>query len=325
MNLAEMDPFTLVLWGAAVLVAPGVCLPMLLALLGFTRVQIFPIAGPEAAESAGEGDPRYLDLVDRLRELGFEPQAVRVERGWFYLWYWARTSLPQPLFARPGRDCFATLYRLYRGDPWRLIFATIMTDDTLVTTANQIERLRIDRPGYWRRAHITGDPAELLRVHEETVAGFRVRGWTVAAPEVEEYCEVAARRTEEFLRESGKAKAFQCLQTALMLMLVGPLIAAFWLGYDHPAVPAVLIGCGLAYELLMPTTIRSGAEHIRREEQSIALANRWAQARRMGTAEPADREEGIQSAEQRREAAETIRVDPPPPWPPTDVTRPPEA
>jgi hypothetical protein len=84
MDVAAMDLIRLALWAAAALVAAGVCGPMLLAILGFTRVQFTPIAGPEATEALGEGDPRYLDLYDRLRELGFEPLAVRVERGWFY-------------------------------------------------------------------------------------------------------------------------------------------------------------------------------------------------------------------------------------------------
>ncbi len=99
---------------------------MLLAILGFTRVQYKLLAGPETAESLDD-DPHFLDLCDSLRALGFEPAAVRREQGWFYLWFWLRTSLPQAVFARPGRDCFAVLYRLYRGDPWRLSLATILT------------------------------------------------------------------------------------------------------------------------------------------------------------------------------------------------------
>ncbi len=108
-----------------------------------------------------------------------------------------------------------------------------LSNDTLVSTANQIERLRIDRPGYWRRGYVTHDPAELVRLHEEAVVGFRIRGWTVAAPTLEEAQAVAARRSEEHLRESGKARAFQLLQNALLLMGGGAAMAGVWMGFNR--------------------------------------------------------------------------------------------
>jgi hypothetical protein len=331
MNPPALDPLTLILWGAAALVALGVLLPMVLAILGLTRVQFLSIAGPEAVERAGDGDPRYPDLLDQLRDLGFDPLAVRVERAWFYLWYWVRTSLPGAILGRrgkarfaDGRDCFATLYRLYRGDPWRLSFATILTDGTLVSTANQIERLRINRPGYWRAAYITEDPSELLRVHEKTVADFAARGWTVATPDLTEYHQVAAERTQEYLRESGKLKAAQSLQAAAVFMAAGALGAGLALGFGHWGVPTLVIVCGVFFELLMPTTIRTGAQSIRQQEQADAVARRWAAARRRQAEEQiAGRQTGVISSEQRPTPPRTIQADAPP-RPPTDLMRPPD-
>ena len=324
MNFAP-DFFTLALWGVAALTVACVLLPMVLAILGFTRVQILPTGGPDDAVPTGD-DPGYADLFDRLREMGFRPAGRRVEKGWFYLWYWCRTSLPGYLLVSPRGDCYASLYRLYRGDPWRLCFSTVLTDGTLVSTANQMERLRIDRPGYYRRGYVTQDLAELLRLHEDAVADFAARGGTVATPDLKEYCDVAAQRTEEYLREKGKGQSFKCFYTALLLLGFCAAASGAWLGFDHWAVPAAVIGGGVLYMLLMPTTIRSGAQAIQRQEEESALANRWARTRRMRAMERAAREAGpdenIYPSERRRPSPETIRAEPPP-LPPTDFTRPP--
>ncbi len=328
MNPAALDLLTPALWVAAALVAAGVCLPMLLASFGLTRLQIKTIAGPEAVESL-DHDPRFTsDRCDRLRALGFEPTAVRVERRWFYFWQWVRTSLPSSTFARPGRDCFAVLFRIYRGDPWRLAFSTILTDGTLVATADQTGRLRIDRPGYWRCAYATEDVAELLDLHEQTVAGFRVRGWTVATPTLEEAREIGARRAEDYLRDVGQAKSLRRLRSALTDMALGALAAGLVLGFGHWAVPLAFMAGGLVYELVMAISLRAATERIRRQDQDDALGRRMSEARRgrRAIAEPEYRgtgEESVLPAEQRRQASERLRMDPPP-LPPTDLTLPPE-
>jgi hypothetical protein len=326
MPIAVPDAFTLALWGLAALVAAFTCLPMLLAILGFTRVQITPTGGPETAEPTGN-DPGYADLYDRLRQLGFEPLGGRVEIAWFFMWYWRRRSLPGFVLAGPGGECFASLYHLYVGDPWRLCFSTVMTDGTLVSTANQIERLRIDRPGYYRRGYVTQDLGELLRLHEAAVADFRARGYDVARPDLHEYCDVAARRTEEYLRESGKGKAAQCLATAAVAMgVLGVTAALFQEALHRWVIPGAVLAGALLFQLLMPTTIRSGAQKISREEQEGTLASRWARARRRrrweGAALEAGPDEGVFPADQRRASPDGVQLDPPP-HPPTDVTRPP--
>jgi len=324
---AAPDFFTAVLWGLAASAALLTCLPMLLALLGLTRVEFIPTGGPEAAEPAGD-DACYADLYDRLRELGFEPLGSRVEVAWFFMWYWRRRGLPGLVLVRPGSGCAASLYRLYRGDPWRLSFATVLTDGTLISTANQIERLRIDRPGYYRRGYVTQDLGELLRLHEEAVADFRARDGEIAHLNLNEYCEVAARRTEEHLRAGGRRQAFHALQTDLFVMGGCAVAAAFWQGVFHWAVPvAVMVGAA-AFRLLMPLTIRLGARRISRQEQEGALASHWASARRRRrweqAAQDAGPDEGVYPADQRPRPSDAIRADPPP-LPPTDITRPPGA
>jgi hypothetical protein len=326
MLIAPMEPYTMILWGVAALAMVLVCLPMVLAILGFTRVRIEPTGGPETAAPAGD-DGQYADLFERLRALGFEPLGTRVEIAWFYLWYWKRTSLPGCILATPQRDCLVSLYRLYRGDPWRVCFATILTDGTLVSTANQMERLRIDRPGYYRRGYVTDDLAELLRLHWDAVEGYRTAGYTVDAPDMVGYCQTSSERTEEYLRDNGSGQAFKCLQTALVVLAFFPLMTAMFLGVQHWVVPFSIVVSAVAFTLLMPMTIRSGARRIREQEQEQALASSWAMARRMqargrpaGEIDPLG--DGYLPAERPQDSPEAIRTEPPP-WPPSDITRPP--
>jgi hypothetical protein len=320
------EPFTLFLWGVSALAVVLVCAPMLLAVLGLTRVRIEPTGGPETAEPAGD-DGQYADLFERLRDLGFQPLGSRVEIAWFYLFYWKRTSLPGRILATPQRDCFVSLYRLFHGDPWRVCYATILTDGTLVSTANQMERLRIDRPGYYRRGYLTDDLADLLRLHQDAVEGFRSADHTVDSPDLAGYCQVSSDRTQEYLRANGSGQAFQCLQTALVPLAFFPLMAGMFLGLQHWAVPFSIVAGAVAYKLLMPLTIRSGAQKIRQQEQESALAGRWAVARRMrASGRPADEPppvgDGYLPADRPQDSPEDIQRELPP-WPPTDIKRPP--
>src|SRR5439155_25760194 len=88
-------------------------------------------------------------------------------------------------------------------------------------------------------------------------------------------------RTQEYLREAGRGQAFKCLQTALLPLAFCPLVISFLVGAQHWAVPSAVAAGAVAFTLLMPTTIRSGARRIRQEEQETSLASRWARARRV--------------------------------------------
>jgi hypothetical protein len=296
----------MLLWCVAGLSIAWVCLPMLLAMLGQTRCAILLAGGPETLQPT-DADPDYADLFDWLHELGFEPLGSRVEIGWFLPHRWYRAGLPGRIFATPGRDCFTSLYRLFRGDTWRVTFCTVFTDGALVMTANQMVKLRIEQEGYLRWACPSSDLAEVLQRHRETVEDYRAdSGRTVAALDLEGICEAIRHHSEQYLRKQGPALAMKSLPNALVFFGVFTVPIGLMLGFHHWAVP-IAVGLGaVGYTAFLPYALRSGTAKIREQDRERELEYHWARRRR-----------------EARRLREGLRLPEAPRTPPSDAITPP--
>jgi hypothetical protein len=267
------------LWCAAALGVAWVCLPKLLAVLGQTRCAIVIVGGPETLTPTDD-DPDYADLFAWLHDLGFEPLGSKVEIGWFLPHHWHRRGLPGRIFATASRDCFASLYRLYRGDPWRVTFGTVFTDDSLVTTADKMANLRIEQEGYLRWSYPSRDLAEVLRQHYLAAEDYRAAdGRTVDAPNLEEICETIRYHEERYIRRRSPDLVLKTLSNALTFLGAPALLLVWRFGLSSWTVPlGVVLGAAL-YTAFIPYAMRRGAKLLRERDQERELANQWARRR----------------------------------------------
>src|SRR5580765_5817586 len=168
------DEILTALWLAAGAVALWRLLPAVLNALGLT-IQRGSIDDNAAALEPSGDDAEYVDLVNQLRRLGFEPVGKRTNTCWFFLHHWCRKFQSRIFIARQG-DCIAVVYRLRTWDPRRLCFVTAFTDGAIVQTANQLEHFRIDEPEHLRWGLATPDRGLLLERHRETCRDFAGAG-----------------------------------------------------------------------------------------------------------------------------------------------------
>jgi hypothetical protein len=267
------------LWCVAALAIAWVCLPKFLALLGQTRCAIAIVGGPGSLTPTDD-DPDYADLFAWLHDLGFEPLGSRVEIGWFLPNHWHRAGLPGRIFATANRDCFASLYRLYRGDPWRVVFGTVFTDDSLVTTADQMANLRIEQEGYLRWAYPSRDLAEVLRQHYLAVEDYRAADRrTVDAPNLEEICEAIRYHEERYIRKRAPDLVLKSLSTTVMFLGAPAAFIGLRFGMGYWAVPLGVVLGAAGYAAFIPYALRKGARILRERDQEQALANQWAKRR----------------------------------------------
>ena len=268
------------LWGAAGLALAWAFLPKLFALLGQTRCAIVIVGGPDTLQPQND-DPNYADLFAWLHDLGFEPLGSRVEIGWFLPHHWRRAGLPGRIFATAKRDCFASVYRLYRGDPWRVTFGTIFTDGSLATTANQMANLRVEQDGYLRWANPSPDLAEVLRQHRLAAEQYRAaESRTVDTPSLEEICESFRYHTERYLRRRGPDLAMKSFSNALMFLVAPAVLLGLEFDFSSWVVPLGVVLGAVGYAIFIPYALRRGAQVFRDQDEECALADQWAKRRR---------------------------------------------
>ena len=277
------------LWGAAALGVAWVYLPKLLAMLGQTRCTIVIVGGPETLTPTDD-DPDYADLFAWLHDLGFEPLGSKVEIAWFLPHHWYRRGLPGRIFATASRDCFASLYRLYRGDPWRVTFGTVFTDDSLITTADKMVNLRIEQEGYLRWAYPSRDLGEVLRQHYLAAEDYRAaEDRTVDTPTLEEICETIRYHEERYIRNRSPDLVLKTLSNTLTFLGVPALVMGWWFGFGHWTVPlAVVLGAAF-YSASIPYALRTGAHQFRERDQEHALATQWAKRREQARLDARDK------------------------------------
>src|SRR5260370_26539962 len=244
MNINVGDPEWVALWGAALGAALFVCMPMLLGLLGLTRVGKTFEDGAEYPVPP-EGEAEYGMLVGQLRALGFEPMGVKRTVVHFFCHHWTKhfTTL---VFGSRRQRCFAAVYQLAPGDPMRVSLVTVFADGFMVATGNSLKSLRIEEPDYVRRGLPTSDMDELMRGHLAVVSGLGLRARGEPSLDPHFYCERDAYHEQRYLKMQSGQLSRQPLQMALTFMSILAFPAAMQMGIEHWLTPvAILTGAVL--------------------------------------------------------------------------------
>jgi hypothetical protein len=243
-----------------------VCLPMVLGLLGLSRVRVVGEQGPSLAEP-GDDDPAYAALAAELTALGFRPRGLKTETAWC-VGPSLKKSWVSRVFATPQDDCFATVFRLVPDEPYRLCFSTVFTDGALVQSANQLGVLKIEFEDYLRWGDATIGRAELLRMHREVCAQFAAAGGrTVARASLAAFVEANQRLSAKVMSRKFSYLPMLCLGHALGLLMPLPIIVGLLFGFDHWAAPLALAVSVVMHEAVMPFVFRRTAAQMRREEK----------------------------------------------------------
>ena len=212
--------------------------------------------------------------------LGFQPLGSRREIGWFSSGHWYKKHLPGCIWATPGRDCFVSLFRLFPEEPWRLVFSTIFMDGSVVQTANQITRLRIDLPDYFRWACPATDLREVLEQHRWAAEKFAAgRNTQVAAPNLSEALQCLCSHSQRHLRQRGPQLALAAMQPPLLILLIASGAVGSYFGFGEWTTAAALILGGAAYKLLLPGLFKEAAQRLRDEDQERRQRDQWAKRR----------------------------------------------
>jgi hypothetical protein len=228
-------------WGVAATAVAWVCLPNLMQLLGQTQIESGSDEDAAALEPPGD-DPEYAALFADLQRLGFVPLGVRRTTCRFFCGHWVKT-FHVLTFATPQRDCFATVFRFFKGDPWRLCYLTALTDGGLVESANQMEGFKVQEEGYWRWGFATPDREELLRLHRELVDQYcAAGGCPVDHPALEQLGELVVKHEGRWYRKGAAAMALAHLMGTLIMIAIPALAMAGLAGWGSFLVPlAVLV------------------------------------------------------------------------------------
>jgi hypothetical protein len=262
------DEVYLLLWGLAGVAVALTCAPMLLALLGLTRCRCTCAPDPDALEPTGDDDA-YAAIFAQLQALGLRPAGTQRVTAWFFAFHWVK-SFDLRMFATPRGDCFAAVYRLVDGEPWRVTYSTGFTDGALVQSGSTLEDLKVQEEDYLRWGFVTADLAELLGLHRELVGRFAEAGGRAVAPlSLAEVCELEERYSERGARKD-KATPLAALGTTLALLGVVPLSLGFGLGFDHWSVPLAFLGGAVRQVLLLPGLIRQSMREQRAQDAAAS-------------------------------------------------------
>ena len=252
------------LWLIAGLAAFLVCLPMLLGLLGLTRVGVKVM--PSSAISEPEGkEEAYRFYHDQLRNLGFEPLGVIETITYFFCFHYVK-HFTHRVFVNRELGVYGTIYQLLPGDELRVQLSTLLTDGWFVQTANGMECLVISREKYYRWGTTTRIVREQLEAHLEFLRSGWEEGDAVAPIEL---VELAERMRETNQQASGGWFNWESQHSLFwaLFFLGGP--AALGLVFPrwrHLLVPGGLLLGSLAFHPLMTCLMRWVARSMRQEE-----------------------------------------------------------
>jgi hypothetical protein len=283
LNVAEGAPvdwnLTDYLWFAASLGVLLVCLPMLLGMLGCTRFGARAIATPEAYTADGGGE-EYRFYHRQLQALGFEPLGLIEERGYFLGFHYVK-RFRYRVFVHHELGVYASVYRLFPGDEFRVALSTLLTDGWLVQTGCMESPSRSGEK-YCSRGITTRVVAEQLQSHLDWLRSAWEKGDTLAPIDLG-VC--AARKREVNQARAGRWFSREAVEPlVLALIVLGSLAALGWLfpAWRHLLVPVGLLIGSLGYRPLMTFLLRWAAQGMRREavdqeqqRQPVAGAERW--------------------------------------------------
>jgi len=263
-------PFWLALWIAAGTVLFLLCLPMILGLLGATRIVLKIDDGTPAEES--DDDPQSSVLLGQLRSLGFTPFGSYTTSMWFFMHYWVK-RIHHRMFASERHRCCAAVFELFPGDGLRVTLTTRFEDDFLVSTANALQRLTINRDSFSRIGFPTSDMTELLTVHEQRVARRRYESSSeIATPSLTEL----VRRARELESRPGSKRraikwAWRRLVSTLLVILAPWALVAYVLEIQHALTPEALLLIALVQPFVQRQVSRAGARETRRLDAAARL------------------------------------------------------
>jgi hypothetical protein len=259
------DTLCTVLWGLAATAVAWVCLPNVMQLLGQTRFESETDEDAAAIEPTGD-DPEYAALVADLRRLGFEPLGIRWTTGRFYCGHWVKT-FRSPTFATPRRDCFASVWRFFPNDPWRLGFLTAFTDGGLVESANQMESFKIQEERHWRWGFATPDRGELLGRHRELVEQYTAEhGCTVDNTSLQRLGELLIEHEGRWFRKDAAVTALAQLGGTLVLIAAPALAVGSLVGWDGWLLPLAVFGGTIRHVVGSIALFRQAARQFRQED-----------------------------------------------------------
>ena len=157
-------------------------------------------AGPEGVDTAASEAAREVIAV--LRELGFQPLGVKVERPPL------RPVVRELSFVADDRQCYAAIGG-GRARP-RLYFYTPFPEGGLALTSNGAFP-KISSPNVAQRSFPGMEPRDLLERHREALASLGRRGGVSATPEARIDATYAYYATPEVRRALGRIAALLLL------------------------------------------------------------------------------------------------------------------
>jgi hypothetical protein len=259
------DETLAVLWLGAGAVAVWRLLPAVLNALGLT-FRHGSIDGDAAALEPSGDDAEYDDLFAQLRRNGFEPVGRRSTTCWFFLHHWHKNFQSRVFAARQG-DCIALAYRLRVWDRWRLCFVTAFSDESIVETANQMERFRIDEPDHLRWGLATPDRGLLLERHREVCREFAAAGSRRAAPlPAEEVNRLIRHHEIRHHRKCHRWTGLKVVSTSLWPLAVALLLARRFAATAPYLLPVGIIAWGFLWPAIYASLFRAAAGSFRAED-----------------------------------------------------------
>jgi hypothetical protein len=269
MDLLTSHEAYVLLWTAAGLAAAWVLLPMLLALLGFTHSWSECNDNPALAEPPPE-DSDYAAVYEKLTALGLAPIGTRGEFVRFLGHHWLK-SFQVRMFAAPDGRVFASVYRFFDDDPYRVCFSTGFTDGSLVQSGNSLEILKIQEEGYLRWGFATTDLAELLALHRELADQHAAaEGRAMARNDLASIDQIITLHCGRTLRKSARGTAVASLQLAMTFLGIIPLTLGSSLGFSSRLVPVGLLAGGLWHAFAIRSLFRLSSRQMRFQEMAAS-------------------------------------------------------
>jgi hypothetical protein len=215
------------------------CLPSLRQVVGPSQPSCGIEGGPaDVAPGNPHGTPESIHA--QLLTLEFKPLGLYWEKG-FGLTFW------ECAYAAPDQVCFATAYRLYRGEQPRLAFLTVFTSGAVVLTQNYEGGQSADEADFRAGGLVTDNMAELLVEHYRRLDQFHDAGHTPMKGETLEdflHVQYALHANPTVARQHRRNSLGLAIGTLAMLGFAFGKVA-FDYGFNHPATWGVLlVECG---------------------------------------------------------------------------------
>jgi hypothetical protein len=236
---------------------------MLLGMVGCTRYRATALASSEACAPAGEG-AEYLFYHRQLQALGFAPLGVIEERGYFLGFHYVKCFRFR-VFVHRERGVYASVYRLFPGDEFRVALSTLLTDGWLFQ-AGSLGGLTFTGDKYYRRGITTRIVAELLQGHMDWLRSCWEEGDTVAPIDL---ATLAKRMQEVNEARAGhwfNRDALDPLAFAVVVLGGSAALGCSVPAWRHIMGPAGLLVGSLLYRPLMTLLLCWAAQGMRRED-----------------------------------------------------------